>query len=322
MKQKLFKVIALLIFTGSVACGWLWMDFKGFMNNSASIPQEGIKIDINKGASLASISRKLYQKGILRSAFYPRLAGKLNPDLTRIKQGEYHLESNLTPLEIFTKLVKGDVISYQIRFIEGWTFSEYLGALTSETGLIQTIDEQSQQQILDTLQLGYQSPEGLFYPDTYNYHKGTSDIQILKMSHGLMQQKMDQYWAERDLDLPYESPYEMLIMASIIEKEAGMASERARIAGVFVRRLNKNMRLQTDPTVIYGMGSDFDGNLRKRDLKKLTPFNTYLNKGLPPTPIAMPSEASLQAAAPGSIITILKPPWWGRSRHNLTKDLI
>jgi len=270
MKQTLFKTLAILILTGSIAIGWGWMDFKGFLNNRAVIPEEGIDIEVVSGASLASVSQKLYQSGIIRSALYPRLAGKIYPELTLLKQGEYHLEHTLTPLKIFKKLAKGDVINYQIRFIEGWTFDDFLTNLATESRLIQTIKEGSHQELIKTLpfisaeEFLYPNLEGLFYPDTYNFHRGSSDIQILKKSYELMQQKLDKYWSERDMGLPYETAYEMLIMASIIEKETGLYSERDKIAGVFTRRLKKNMRLQTDPTVIYGMGDKYKGNIRKK----------------------------------------------------------
>ncbi|MCP3675686.1 MAG: endolytic transglycosylase MltG, partial [Gammaproteobacteria bacterium] len=171
-----------------------------------------------------------------------------------------------------------------------------LSALQKEPKLRQDLAGFKNQQILDELKLEQSHPEGWFYPDTYNYQKGASDLQILQNSHQLMNEKLQKYWNERDLELPYETAYDVLIMASLIEKETGLAGERDRIAGVFVRRLNMNIRLQTDPTVIYGMGNSFDGNLRRKDLLKDTPYNTYRRKGLPPTPIAMPSEASLSAA--------------------------
>jgi len=303
MKQTLFKILATLILTGSIAIGWGWMDFNGFMNNRASIPEAGMDIDIVSGANLATVSQTLYQSGVFRSEFYPRLAGKIYPELTEIKQGEYHLDVNMTPMDIFQKLVKGEVISYQIQFIEGWTLKEFLTSLASESRLIHTIEGKSHQDLIKILpfisaeQFTYPNLEGLFYPDTYNYQRGSSDIQILQKSFQLMQQMLDKYWSERDMGLPYETAYEMLIMASIIEKETGLYSEREKIAGVFTRRLQKRMRLQTDPTVIYGMGDKYKGNIRRKDLLEKTPYNTYVIKGLPPTPIAMPSEASLAAAA-------------------------
>ncbi len=303
MKQTLFKTLAILILSGSIAIGWGWMDFKGFMNNRASIPEAGIAFEVVSGANLATVSQDLYQSGVLRSALYPRLAGKIYPELTRLKQGEYHLDVNLTPMEIFQKLARGDVISYQIQFIEGWTFNDFLSVLASESRLIHNTEDKSHQALIKSLpfisteQFVYANLEGLFYPDTYHFQRGSSDTDILKKAYMLMQKMLDKYWSERALGLPYETAYEMLIMASIIEKETGLSSERERIAGVFTRRLKKNMRLQTDPTVIYGMGDKYKGNIRKKDLLEKTPYNTYVIKGLPPTPIAMPSEASLAAAA-------------------------
>jgi len=296
MKQKMYKFLAILVLLGSFATGWLWMDFKGFMNSQVVLPVAGINIEIGEGASLASVSKKLYERGIISSVLYPRLAGKLYPELTRIKRGEYHLERSYTPFDIFKKISSGEVIIYQIQFIEGWTFNEYLFKLASEPKLRQDVAKYKNSQLINELQITHSNLEGWFYPDTYNYQKGTSDLQILKVSHNLMKQKLNQYWQERDIGLPYDEPYQVLIMASLIEKETGHNGEREKIAGVFVRRLNKNMRLQTDPTVIYGMGENFDGDIRRKDLLKDTPYNTYRRKGLPPTPIAMPSEASLSAA--------------------------
>ena len=296
MTQTLYKTFAIMILTGSLAIGWLWMDFKGFMNNRAAIPATGIDINVEEGASLASISRMLYQSGTLSSTFYPRLAGKLYPELTKLKQGEYHLDQGMSALDIFKKLTSGDVKVYQIRFIEGWTFKDFLAVISNEKKLKQQLKNFDNHQIVAKLKLPNSNPEGWFYPDTYNYHRGGSDLEILQVSHNKMKEIVLKYWNERDIGLPYEEPYQILIMASIIEKETGVAGERDKIAGVFVRRLNHNMRLQTDPTVIYGMGSSFDGDLRKKDLSNDSPYNTYQHKGLPPTPIAMPSEASISAA--------------------------
>lgn len=296
MKQTLYKVFALLILSGSITSGWLWMDFKGFMNSSVMLPSSGIDINVEEGASLASISRMLNEKGMLNSTFYPRLAGKLYPELTKLKQGEYHLEHGMSVFDIFKKLASGNVKIYQIRFIEGWAFKDFQAALNNEKRLVLELKDFDNQQIVAKLQLPNSSPEGWFYPDTYNFQRGKSDLDILLVAHKKMKEILNKYWKERDIGLPYEEPYQILIMASIIEKETGLAGERDKIAGVFIRRLNNNMRLQTDPTVIYGMGSTFDGDLRKKDLSNDSPYNTYQNKGLPPTPIAMPSEASISAA--------------------------
>jgi len=296
MKNSIYKILSTIILLGSLASGWLWMDFKGFMNSRADLPKTGMDIEIVEGDTLASVTQRLYQQGIIVSTFYPRLAGKIYPRLTRLKRGEYHLDSHFSHYDMFEKFTSGKVKTYQIRFIEGWTFNEYLSVLQNEPKLRHDLANLKNQQLLDALKLKQSHPEGWFYPDTYNYQKGASDLQILQSSHQLMREKLDRYWKERDIGLPYETSYDVLIMASLIEKETGLAGERDRIAGVFVRRLNMKMRLQTDPTVIYGMGDSFDGDIRRKDLLKDTPYNTYRRKGLPPTPIAMPSEASISAA--------------------------
>ncbi|MFT5450965.1 MAG: UPF0755 protein [Enterobacterales bacterium] len=296
MKQYFYKTLGLLIFTGSVALGWLWMDFSGFMDNRANIPVVGVDLHVIEGATMNSISQKLYEAGIIRSVFYPRLAAKLYPELTKLKQGEYFIDPSMSPRNIFNKIISGKVKTYQIRFIEGWSLTNFMAELADNERLRQDLFNFRNDQISDKLMIAQVNPEGWFYPDTYNFQKGASDLQVLQAAHSKMKKILAKYWLERDLDLPYENAYQVLIMASIIEKETGVAGERDRIAGVFIRRLNKNMRLQTDPTVIYGMGKNFDGNIRKRDLLKDTPYNTYRRKGLPPTPIAMPSEASIQAA--------------------------
>lgn len=296
MKQLMFKSLAILILSFSVAVGWLWMGFNGFMDNRISLPKSGLDIRIERGATFTSLSRELYQQGVFRSLFYPRLVASIYPELTQLKRGEYHLDQDMTARDVFTKLTKGEVINYQVRFIEGWTFADFINELVTQEALKSHLIGMSRKEIAKRLSIEQINPEGWFYPDTYNFPRGMSDLQILQIAHDNMKQKLDHYWQERDLDLPYDNPYQVLIMASIIEKETGLAGERNRIAGVFVRRLNKNMRLQTDPTVIYGLGKTFNGDLTRRDLRTNTAYNTYLNKGLPPTPIAMPSAASMSAA--------------------------
>ncbi|RLA05398.1 MAG: endolytic transglycosylase MltG [Gammaproteobacteria bacterium] len=296
MKKILYKIIAFFILTISITCGWLWMDFNNFIDRQANLPDAGIDITVNEGATFASVSRELYEMDIIDSLFYAKLSGKVFPHFTKIKKGEYHLVQTMSARDIFLKLASGKVKIYQIRFIEGWTFKQFLAQLADEKNLRQDIVNFKKQQIAEKLSIEQNNPEGWFYPDTYNFQKGTSDLEILQSSHNMMQKILSKHWDERDIGLPYETAYEVLIMASIIEKETGSAGERSRIAGVFIRRLNKNMRLQTDPTVIYGLGDAFDGDIKRKDLNSQSVYNTYRHKGLPPTPIAMPSEASISAA--------------------------
>ena len=221
-----------------------------------------------------------------------RLFGKAN----EIKAGNYLLDSEITPYRLFLVITRGDVTQSQAVFIEGWTFRQMRKALDDNPAVRHDTLNLSEQEVLQRLDADATLAEGLFFPDTYNFSSGMSDLSILKRANHVMRNRLDEAWKGRAPDLPYASPYEALIMASIIEKETGQASERPLIASVFINRLRIGMRLQTDPTVIYGLGETFDGNLRKRDLTGDTPYNTYTRSGLPPSPIAMPGWESIQAA--------------------------
>ena len=219
-----------------------------------------------------------------------------------IKAGEYQLEPGITPRGLLQLLSSGAVVQYRFTLVEGWTFTQLLQALANDEVLRQTLDPDSNKAgdkagAILVSSLGVDHPEGWFFPETYQFTRGDSDSDILDWAHKAMEKELGNAWEARNLDLPLNSPYELLILASIIEKETGREEERGQIAGVLIRRLQKGMRLQTDPTVIYGMGDSFDGNIRRRDLKTDTPYNTYTRSGLPPTPIAMPGRASLLAAA-------------------------
>lgn len=210
--------------------------------------------------------------------------------------GEYALKKNMSQNEILSLFVSGRVITYPLTLLEGWNFSQFREILKKSKNLKQTVADLSNQEIMTRLGRNGLHPEGYFYPDTYFYSAGSTDFTILKNAFERMQSRLDQQWQAREKGLPYKSRYEALIMASIVEKETGQASERPVIAGVFINRLRIGMRLQTDPTVIYGMGNIFKGNIRKKDLRKDTPYNTYTRNGLPPTPIAMPGDDAIYAA--------------------------
>jgi UPF0755 protein len=214
------------------------------------------------------------------------------------KAGEYLLEAGMTPREVLAKLSSGQVVKYRITLVEGWTFQQFISALAENEVLDHELDsaDSSHGQHISSL-LGIDHPEGWFLPETYQFIRGDSDRDILVHAHKAMKEALSDAWSSRNTGLPLETPYQLLILASIIEKETALEEERGRIAGVFTRRLQKGMRLQTDPTVIYGMGEAYDGNIRRRDLQADTPYNTYTRHGLPPTPIAMPGRASLEAAA-------------------------
>jgi UPF0755 protein len=225
-------------------------------------------------------------------ALYARVTGTSS----KVKAGSYELTGSVTPLELLDKIARGDVTMQSVTLIEGWTFKQFRAALDRNEFISHDTKGMPDAAVVQLVDPSIAHPEGQFFADTYLFAKGTKDIDIMKRANRAMQRQLQSAWAARDPDLPYKSPYQALIMASIVEKETGKGSERAQIAGVFVNRLRKGMLLQTDPTVIYGMGDAFDGNIRKRDLQTDTPYNTYTRAGLPPTPIAMPGLASLAAA--------------------------
>jgi UPF0755 protein len=262
--------------------------------NSLGFVKESVEFTVEKGARAKEVTGALFDRDIIPDSWainvYAKLAG-----LTNIKAGRYKLNSVDTPLTLLKKFNSGEVIQYQITFVEGWSFSQWL----SHFSAIDQFDKTDKRDLLNSLKLSGIDDvnlEGWFFPDTYYYLSSDTALDIMLSAHRKMKRVLAKEWAGRATELPYKTPYEALIMASIIEKETGLAEEREEIAGVFVRRLLKGMRLQTDPTVIYGMGDQYDGDLRRRDLRQPTPYNTYLIKGLPPTPIAMPSEASISAA--------------------------
>lgn len=209
----------------------------------------------------------------------------------------------MTPLKLVDKLSRGDTIKESLTIVEGWTFAQMRAEMGRNRHLRPESMNLSDDELMQKVAPGYKHPEGLFYPDTYFYDRGASDLLVLQQAHQRMLKMLEQSWSKRGADLPYTTPYEALIMASIVEKETGREADRTRVASVFVNRLKRGMLLQTDPTVIYGVGPSFDGNLRKVDLQTDTPYNTYMRTGLPPTPISLPGKASLDAAlnpAPGN----------------------
>jgi UPF0755 protein len=214
----------------------------------------------------------------------------------KIKAGSYEMKPGTTPAVLIDQLVRGEFAQESIAIIEGWTFKQMRLAIASNKGLKQETASLTEKELLAKVAPEHSKAEGLFFPDTYRFAKGSSDLQVYKQAYALMMKRLNEEWAQRDPDLPYRSPYEALIMASIVEKETGTEADRKLVAGVFVNRLKKGMLLQTDPTVIYGIGDRFDGDIRRRDLVTDTPYNTYTRAGLPPTPIALPGRASLAAA--------------------------
>jgi UPF0755 protein len=253
-------------------------------------------INVTPGTHLKSLSAMLEREGVIGNARVFWLLGRVLGKGGTLKVGVYTLDKPLTPLQLYAKLERGEVSLAIVQFIEGWNWREVRAVLAAQPTLKHDSADMSDAELLRAIGAEERHPEGLLFPDTYFYAPHTSDIQVLRRAYRLQHEKLMAAWETRAPGLPYRTPYEALIMASIVEKETGAAFERPQIAGVFLNRLRLGMRLQTDPTVIYGLGERFDGNLRKVDLQRDTPYNTYTRGGLPPTPIAMPSEAAIRAA--------------------------
>jgi UPF0755 protein len=251
---------------------------------------------IKPGSSLRSATRHMIESGVELNAWQFNLLGRLLGKAGAIKAGSYEVGRGITALALLNKLTAGEVTQTEVVLIEGWTFRQVRAALNADPEIGHDSAALSDTEIMARLGAAGRSPEGLFFPDTYLFGKGASDLDILRRAYKAMERQLQAAWQQRAPDLPYRGPYEALIMASVIEKETGQATDRALIGGVFVNRLRIGMMLQTDPSVIYGLGEKFDGNLRKKDLLADTPHNTYTRSGLPPTPIAMPGQASLAAA--------------------------
>jgi len=287
--QKLFALLLLVV--GIVAGAFFY-----WANEPLIEAAKPIEFTIQAGSGVRTAMRQVNQAGVPAEPLLLEVLARGSGRANRIKAGSYRLAAGSSPLALLQMLVRGDTIQESITIIEGWTFAQMRALLSKHEGLKKDAQSLEDTQLLARLGADYPYAEGLFYPDTYKFSRGSSDLQIFEQAHGRMKKMLDEEWAKRVEDLPYKTPYEALIMASIIEKETGTPSERDRIAAVFVNRLKRGMLLQTDPTVIYGMGANFDGNIRKQDLLTDTPYNTYKRAGLPPSPIALPGRAALQAA--------------------------
>jgi len=259
----------------------------------ARLPAE---VEIPRGAGLRTAIEQLEKGGVaVRPIQFEALARALGKERD-IKAGNYQLQQALTPLELLKKLTRGDVTQAEVRLIEGWTFAQFRAALDASPDLRHDTRGIDDTELLGRVGAAEPHPEGLFFPDTYLFAKGASDVAVLRRAYRAMQRHLAEEWARRDENIPYRSPYDALIMASIIEKETGKAGERDLIGGVLANRMRIGMRLQVDPTIIYGLGASFDGNLKRDHLTDDGPYNTYTRDGLPPTPIAMPGLASLRSA--------------------------
>lgn len=302
-RRGLLTVLVLLIGVAGALYA-AWRDMERSLETPLTLRAPEL-FEIPSGTSITKIAHAFAQRGWLRHAIYLRLDATRAGLAARIQAGWYELTPGETPRDALRRFAAGDVKTYAVTFVEGSTADEILRQTRALPGLEIELKDATPARLMDALGGSDEPPEGWLFPSTYYYHHASTDRELLTRAHRKMRETLQKHWDARDKDLPYASPYEALIMASIVEKETGRADERAAIAGVFVRRLQQGMRLQTDPTVIYGLGSAYDGNLRRVDLERDTPFNTYVRSGLPPTPICMPGEAAIAASlhpAPGDAL--------------------
>lgn len=292
----MMKKLRLLLWVAIMAClGFTaWMVY--YAKTPLNIRPDAQEITIQPNSSLRSIAKQLVAQGVLKVEWPFVLLAKVLNKASYLQAGDYTLNKNVNPYQLLLSLNHGKSTQGGITFIEGKTFKQMRQRLAKNDAIKHTIQHLSDSEVMQLVGKGESHAEGLFFPETFYFDRGTLDTVILKRAYEIMQIKLEKAWQTRANNLPYKSSYEALIMASIIEKETGKASERKMIAGVFINRLRIGMRLQTDPTIIYGMGDDYKGNIRRKDLVKDTPYNTYTRSGLPPTPIAMPGLASIEAA--------------------------
>jgi UPF0755 protein len=291
MKRVIRVLLFLALAVFGTAAGWLIY----YADTPLQLPRTPLEFSLKHGSSLRSSAKQLTEIGVLDDPWSFIVMARVLGKAGEIKAGNYEFTNNLTPYRLLTKLTKGDVTMKEIAFIEGWTFNQLRKALDDYPGIRHDSANLSDEEILKRIGATENSAEGLFFPDTYFFNDGMSDLTILKRAYRTMESNLATVWETRAKDLPFSDTHQALILASIVEKETAQATERRMVAAVLINRLRLGMKLQADPTVIYGLGDKFDGNLRKRDLTADTIYNTYTREGLPPTPIALPGLASIQA---------------------------
>ncbi len=289
--MRILSTFIIVIFVVIVLLSIYFIDYA---NRPLSSGTQNVKLTITTGMSFTDVTKQLGERGIIKEKLLWNILGHINKATNAVKAGEYSLAASLTPSQLLNKLIKGNTAQFSLTIVEGWTFKQLWAAVKQHEKITHTVN--SPEELLEKLDLAGHDPEGWFYPDTYHFPAGTADVEFFRRAFRHMVKVLDEEWSNRNRDIPLKSPEEALILASIVEKETNAEAERAIVAAVFITRLNRGMRLQADPTVIYGMGESFNGNIRRKDLREDTPYNTYVHKGLPPTPIALPSRASIAAA--------------------------
>ncbi|MDH2435199.1 endolytic transglycosylase MltG [Pokkaliibacter sp. MBI-7] len=315
--MRLLLTILVLVVAGSFAWQWGWQQ----LNKPLALQNDNQVYTLRPGSSLNQVAKDVERLGLMQHARLLLLYNRWKHPNATIKAGEYQLSPGLTPLQLLQMMQEGKVVEYRVTLVEGHSFKDFLRILHEQEKLASVLDGMTPAAVMQKLGHEGQHPEGRFFPDTYVYHSSMSDADVLSQAYDRMQKVLSEEWKQRADGLPYRNSYEALIMASIVEKETGVPEERDKIAGVFVRRLEKGMRLQTDPTVIYGLGDSYDGNITKADLNSPTPYNTYTIVGLPPTPIAMPGAAAIHAALHPAEGTALYFVATGNGGHTFSDSL-
>jgi UPF0755 protein len=309
------------VLLAGLAAAWAVGQYQRHQNELLDIPSAGIDITIANGTSFTRMAERLESAGLIQHAWLWVLDARRRGLSSRIKAGEYRLTQGVTAEGVLQQWVSGEVLTYSVTVPEGFSFAQMRQVFNQNALLKHETTDWTNERLMTELGMPDQHPEGRFMPNTYRFSRNTSDLVLYRQSMRLLKEALDDAWQGRDDDLPYTNPYEALIMASIIEKETGVASERREVAGVFVRRLRKRMRLQTDPTIIYGLGDRYKGDIKRVHLREATPYNTYVINGLPPTPIALPGKASIEAAvhpAEGSTLYFVAD---GKGGHTFSDTL-
>lgn len=292
MKKKISILFLILIVVFGALTWFQWQNYQAFLKEPLGL---GSSLTVEKGTSAYKLGKKWEKEGLIDNFYYYQMLLKMQPELRQIKAGEYQVTSKMNPVEVLQTLVEGKVISYQVSIIEGSNIYELWDKVKADNRLEHKVKNLSELKKAFNL-IPDEFLEGMFFAETYQFNKGDSDLDILKRANQQLGKVLEEEWNNRADNLPYKDPYEALIMASIIEKETAVPAERPIIAGVFVRRLQKGMLLQTDPTIIYGLLPNFDGDIRRKDIRNPHPWNTYVHKGLPPSPIAMVGREAIHAA--------------------------
>lgn len=320
MRRKFLLLLEIGLILAGLALGWSAWKVHSALEQPLHVEQERM-LEVPNGTTPNRMFYRMQTDGLLDDAVWLRLYWRFNMAGTPLHTGEYRLTPGMTVNQLFDAWRRGDVVQYNLTLVEGWTFRQVRAAVAKHEKITQTLDGLSDAEVMDKLGHSGVFPEGRFFPDTYRFVRGMSDVEFLQQAYMRLEQVLAKEWAERATDLPYRDPYQALIMASLVEKETGIPQERAQIAGVFVRRLRLGMMLQTDPTVIYGMGERYNGKITRADLREPTPYNTYTISGLPPTPIAIVGREAIHAALNPANGTSLYFVARGDGSHVFSDDL-